>query len=96
MSTKLLSRIETVFITAGFLAVVADICMITLMYSAPTVQHPLRAFYVPVIVLESYLYAKQIQREEMRYLRAQTAERRRQDREQWLREYEEFRRKVHR
>lgn len=96
MNTKTLSVIETVMITAGFLAIVADVCMITLMYSLPAVQHPLRAFYVPVLALETFLYIKQMQREEVRYQRALTAERRKQDNEQWLREYEEFRRKVHR
>lgn len=96
MSTKVLSRIETLLMTAGFLAIAADIMMITFMHSLPVIQHPLRAFYVPVLAAETYLYIKQMQREDARMLRAQRAEERREREEQWLREYEAFRRKVHR
>ena len=96
MSTKVLSRIETVLMTAGFLAIAADIVMLALMYSLPVVQHPLRAFYIPVLAAETYLHIKQMQREETRQLRAQRAAERQEREEQWLREYEAFRRKVHR
>lgn len=95
MSMKVLGRIETALIAAGFIAIAVDIMMITFMYSLPVLQYPLRAFYVPVLAAESFLYMKQMHREEARYMRAQREKERKEREEQWLREYDAFRRNMH-
>ena len=95
MTKQKLAKIETAALMIAFVAIIVDVCSLAVMLDKPVFQWSLRAFYIPVLVLESILYYRQMRREEEEYAKAKAAERKKRLDEQWQREYAAFLREVH-